>query len=388
MGKIREIKGNDYVESTLRDNQICIEDMEAILNFLKSHKNVYLYGNGKCGTGFMEYCKTSNFSNVKGYITSENSESFLDKYKHGEDGVILTLKSDYYPEIMPILWGRMDSSDILFLRENTKNIFIRTFSWEYLSDHMWITLPLAKHCNVNCASCSMFSPICEKEFYTLEDIKQDIFHMKRIQLKMNRINISGGEPLLNPEFVKIVEAIREAYPKIPINIYTNALLANRFSEEELERISNISAEFMITDYELDKERLEKVYEVFDSFGIQYQVNHDGDGKVYFKKTIDFEKKVPAYEYINCQHYTFAFSVFIFKGIIYKCPLALSTKSINKYFKRMLELTDKDYLKISDMENQSQIYEFIRSRHPMCSYCPRVSETITWHRSERKIEEWT
>ena len=51
------------------------------------------------------------------------------------------------------------------------------------------------------------------------------------------------------------------------------------------------------------------------------------------------------------------------------------------------MTEKDYLELKDVTSAKQIYDFWKSRLPMCRYCPRVTEAITWKRSEKKIEEW-
>ena len=358
-----------------------------MLNFMKLHECTYLYGSGKCGSGFMEYCDVCGFD-IKGFVTSDTLKQFLEEYQPGKYGLILTLKSDYYPEILPLLWGKVDIKDILLFKESTKDIFIRTFSREYLENNMWIVLPLAKHCIVNCASCNMFSPICDKEFYTYEEVKRDVDHLKAIELHLSKINITGGEPLLNPEFVDILGYIRSRYDNLRIEVYTTALPIGNFSEEELKQIGMISPTFMVTDYGINESVFKSALETLDFYGIKYQVNLDGDGKKFYKKIIDFDRNVPKYEYINCQYYTFCFAPILFNGVLYKCPMALNSDAINGAFDKNIELTDEDFLKLCNVDKPSQIYDFWRHRLSMCSYCPPVTESVPWRKSERKIEEWT
>ncbi len=387
MSKIDEFDGNVYVDVTLNENQVDVTDMNNMLTFIKTHKNVYLFGNGLCGTGMRKYFEVCGYRNIIGNITSDTISRVVEEYEKGRDGIIFTLKSDYYQEIFPAIWGKIAIGDVLFLKERTKQIFIHTFSKEYLDNHMWLTLPLALHCNINCASCNMFSPLCEPKVYTLRDVKKDMEKMKHINVKFNRINISGGEPFLNPEIVEILEYIRSEFPNLKIDVYTNGLLLHKLPDNKLEALSKCRAEFHITEYGIQKEKLDAVYCKLDKMNIQYIIDYTDEQKLFYKKVIDFDKKVPAYEYINCQYYTYCFALFLFNGRLFKCPMALNVDEINKFSEKKIELTEYDYMNLEDVETPSQIHDFWRSRLPLCGYCPRVTEAITWRRSERKIEEW-
>lgn len=385
MSKTKEFNGDKYVELVLDENQIT--DLDQILEFIENHENVYLFGQGKCGNGFKEYADICGLTKVKDFITSDKVEEFLKRYQPGRDGVMLTLKADFYREVLPELWGKIDIHDLFFFRERSKQIFIQTFSREFLNDHFWLTLPVTKHCNINCSSCNMFSPLCEKEFYTLENIKKDLGKIKEIDLKLDRINITGGEPFLNPELLEILFCIRTLYPKLKIDVYTNGLPIMNYTDEQFELLKKCNTEIQVTEYGISDEKLKFVYNKFEEFNISYRVDFFEDSKLFFKKPIDFDRKAAPYEFINCQYYTFCFSLFVFNGILYKCAMALNAQNINRYSDKKLELTDKDYLNLDDVKSPEQIHDFWRSRLPMCSYCPRVFEVISWKPSERKIEEW-
>ena len=388
MGFKGDISGNLYVSMTFDSNQICISDMEKMLYFIESHENIYLYGKGKCGTGFMEYAQTCHFDNVKGFITSEKLDSFFENYSESRDGVILTITSQYYTEVLPLIWDRIREKDILFLREETKSIFIKSFSREYLEENMWITLPVSKHCNVNCASCNMFSPICKPECYRLDEVKRDIEKLKSIDTKLSKINITGGEPFLNTELIEIVKVLRSVYRDTKIDLYTNGVLMKRLSDEEFEILKKCDINLRITEYPGLQTSLDHVVEKLDSMDIDYELNHLEEGKSFYKKTIDFEKGVPVYEFINCQYYTYCFGILMFNGILYKCPLAMNYQEINEYFGKKIESSTKDSLALAQVDNPGQIHDYWRSRLPLCDYCPRVTEAFEWKKSERKIGEWT
>lgn len=387
MGKVKEFNGNDYVYSTLEVNQINQTDMNNLLNFVKEHKNIYLFGEGACGTGMAHYLSVCGFKNIRGNITSVSFNQKLHNYKMNEDGIILALKSDYYPEVLPIILDKIKISDILFLKENTKNIFVKTFSKEYIKNNMWISLPLALHCNINCASCNMFSPLCDKEIYLLEDIKRDLTILKKNQVNFTRFNITGGEPFLNTDILKILRYIRSEFAEKKIDLYTNGIIMSSLSDEDLRILSEYKIEFHITEYAGTQKYLNALYPRLDRLGIQYVLDYMDDNKLFYKKIIDFDKKVPIYNYINCQYYTYCFSFFIYNGKMYKCPMAMQARNINMYTDKKIEITEKDYLDLNKINSTDQIYDFWKTRMPMCDYCPRVNESIRWRKSEKKIEEW-
>lgn len=388
MSKIREYNGNNYSNSIVDYYNIDETDMENIIFFIRKYDEIYLYGNGQCGSGMKEYFDICGFHNIKGFVTSDTLQEFAKGYKRQKCGIILALKSDYYSEILPGLLKLVDVEDVLFLKERSKLVFMNTFSREYLSRNFWINLPIAKHCNINCASCNMFSPLCAREFYTLESVRKDMEKIKKIGIPLTHINITGGEPFLNPEILDILMFIRDMFPETRIDVYTNALLMANYGDQEFEKLGKCDLIFYITEYGIDMDGLSAVYQRMDEFHIKYESNYTDGTKEFYKKTIDFEHAVPKYEYINCLYYTFCRAVFVFEGKIYKCPMAMNREYINRVSEKKIEMSNKDYLVLADVNSSEEIYDFWRSRLPMCSYCPRTTEIVTWHRSERKIEEWT
>lgn len=388
MGEIRRYDGNSYVNITLDDNQIEVNEMDNLLHFIHSHKNIYLFGKGLCGTGMKEFFDVCQFDNIRGFVTSDTFEEMLSDYHKERDGIILSLKADYYAEILPLVLDKFQLKDVLFLKEKTKQIFIKTFSQSYFNDMFWLTIPLSLHCNINCASCNMFSPLCEPENYKLKKVISDLKKIQATGIKLNKINISGGEPFLNPEIVDILVNIRDLYPDLKIVVYTNGMLIDRLSIQQLELLKKCQLEFQITEYGINTEILQNVYYKFDNLGIRYIVDYTNEKKLFYKKVIDFDKSASIYEYINCQYYTYCFALFMYDGRLYKCPMALNADNINKYSEKKLERTEEDVLDVEAVGSTQQIYDFWRSYKPMCAYCPRVSKAFTWRKSEQKIEEWT
>ena len=65
---------------------------------------------------------------------------------------------------------------------------------------------IAEHCNLNCAHCSHFSPLADKILMPVEDFRRDVERMGELfNHECERFQIYGGEPLLLPESITLVE---------------------------------------------------------------------------------------------------------------------------------------------------------------------------------------
>ncbi len=100
---------------------------------------------------------------------------------------------------------------------------------------MELTIEITQYCEHGCDYCS--TNATEKgEHLPLETIKEFLEKHKNI----NRINISGGEPLAHPEFYKILSYCREI--TCNVWVYTNALdkiIYNTDVVEEIEVEANV-----------------------------------------------------------------------------------------------------------------------------------------------------
>ena len=92
---------------------------------------------------------------------------------------------------------------------------------------------IVDHCNLNCAGCSHFSPLAEPWFVKLEDFEKEWKEVADCGLKIKRIRILGGEPLLHPELGHMLEYVRGLFPDSDVNVVTNGILLKQKKEELL-----------------------------------------------------------------------------------------------------------------------------------------------------------
>ena len=148
------------------------------------------------------------------YRRKERKEEFVDYYK------LLCLAKDVDAEISMSFDGtpRHTGFDYCFPKS------------DYIWDPYWIFVHLTDNCNLNCKYC--YSPKEEKEVLlknlkkfvqgTKEKIKREYkehwpFSTIRKSPKYG-ITLGGGEPILHPDFVKIVKYLRKEFDYITVSI--------------------------------------------------------------------------------------------------------------------------------------------------------------------------
>lgn len=85
---------------------------------------------------------------------------------------------------------------------------------------MEITLEITNHCTNNCEYCSTDAGIDKLKMLSTRDVELFLSAMKYGH-EMDRINISGGEPLANPDFYEILQICKNYTDNVWI--YTNAI---------------------------------------------------------------------------------------------------------------------------------------------------------------------
>jgi len=111
-----------------------------------------------------------------------------------------------------------------------KKIYIKwqRFYLQKIDNRFFFEVQLADHCNLNCASCSHFSPIADEHFLDVDTYKKDCARFAELAGKyVRRIHLMGGEPLLHKNIVDIIEITRSNFKKSIIIIVTNGILLDR-----------------------------------------------------------------------------------------------------------------------------------------------------------------
>ena len=96
--------------------------------------------------------------------------------------------------------------------------------WLSLKVPFKIDVHVVEHCNLNCKGCSHYSPVAQKEFLDPKEYEKVLPCLARIEKSIGQIQLLGGEPLLHPQFPKLIRLTRSYLPHTKINVLSNGVL--------------------------------------------------------------------------------------------------------------------------------------------------------------------
>ena len=193
------------------------------------------------------------------------------------------------------------------------------------------------NCNLNCAYCD--TDTSNGEIYTVDDL---ISKLEKFNLKiMHSISLTGGEPLLNHEFLsEFMPKFKNKYPKVKLYIETNATLTDNL-DKILEYADIISADIKLKSsgenfdtMDLHEKFFKKVreYRVYCATTKQFECTE----KNLFAKIV-FDENITDEEIKKCcelgEKYNF---YLILQPKMNKLTPAVSPEVIQKTFDKFLE----------------------------------------------------
>lgn len=97
---------------------------------------------------------------------------------------------------------------------------------------------IVEHCNLSCRSCSHLSPILPSRILDPAAVARDLTLLGR-HYQASRVNLLGGEPLLHPDLVGMIAAVRGTRVAARVRVVTNGLLLPRMPAEFWEAVDEI-----------------------------------------------------------------------------------------------------------------------------------------------------
>lgn len=157
----------------------------------------------------------------------------------------------------------------------------------------YIEIPIVAGCNLKCNNCSFFCNYIDEILYVdIEEFKKDLKELSR-KVKINRLRILGGEPLLHPKVSDFLIASRILFPESAICIVTNGILLTQVQEEFWQTLIKYNIALDISYYPIWKDNFKAIenlikhhdiknYTIKDSSSFYNLLNKKGDSNI--KKT--------------------------------------------------------------------------------------------------------
>ena len=251
---------------------------------------------------------------------------------------------------------------------------------------------LTDHCNLNCASCTHFSPLAEPSFVNIDTFRRDFIRMgKLFSHKCEWIHLLGGEPLLNPDVIELMKIARENFSDGDIQIVTNGILLPQQDEKFWRAChdNNIQVRMTLYPIKIDIDKIKKLAEDFD---VDFNYYGPKTGRNEFTKMpLDLSGKGSAImNFFMC--WLGNRCMILREGKLFTCTTMPHVFLFNKAFNQNIPVTEADYIDIYSDITPKEILRRLAKHIPACSYCnirkhKAKASRIKWQLSKRKISEW-
>lgn len=258
-------------------------------------------------------------------------------------------------------------------------------------DVMKLDIPVVEHCNLCCKGCTAFSPLAEEEFLDYEQYCKDMRRMAELaDRSFTQITYTGGEPLLHPQFGRMLKFAYEMCPTAEIDFMTNGVLIPQQKDEFWKTCSDCGVKVRVSKYPINLDH-KRITEIEKKWGVNFEWGGGKDipVKKMWKYPISLSGDVSLRNSFKlCSQINSC--IRMKNGKIYPCNTTACIEHFNKYFNKNLELIPgKDYLELEKVKDIQEIFEFLITPPPFCRYCNRAGVTFgyDWAVSRKDMSEW-
>ena len=92
------------------------------------------------------------------------------------------------------------------------------------------------HCNLSCLDCDHASPVVRRKFADSSELMPGLKNLSEVY-RPRTLNLVGGEPLLHPKLVELIQAMKTVGLGKHVSLMTNAVLLNRLSDQFWDEIN-------------------------------------------------------------------------------------------------------------------------------------------------------
>jgi MoaA/NifB/PqqE/SkfB family radical SAM enzyme len=249
-------------------------------------------------------------------------------------------------------------------------------------------VPICEHCNLNCKGCGAFSPLVKEHCIDTAEYERDCARLSLLCGGIvEYVDLLGGEPLLHPEILKIIEITRR-YFNGAINIITNGIKLPSMTEEFWLSCKKNDVSIVISGYPIRLDH-EKIKQMAGDYGVNLEIRGFGRKLTIWNKfPLDLDgSQNPVNNFLSC--FPSNFCLHLEHGKIATCGQPFVIRHFNTYFNRNIAVSEEDFIDIYKASSLDEILLFLSRPIPFCKYCgiKKIKRGIKWDISKKEISEW-
>lgn len=246
---------------------------------------------------------------------------------------------------------------------------------------------IVDHCNLNCTGCLHFTPLAVKWFADVDRIADDLAALRKKFSKIRHITLLGGEPLLHPEYEKIVAVVQKVSPESLITVVTNGIV---LKGGVLKRFLSVCRQYGVrvkwTVYPPLIDRRNELVSAFRSAGVELFTVEVDDFYVKMNPSGGDGKSAMRF----CRRTTYC--PYLRDGRIYTCAQAFHIKDYIIAYEKATGLKSKMVSSSGmDVYDESidgwRILQYLMTPCKTCFFCSDKVRFIEWKRGGTNVRDW-
>ena len=245
---------------------------------------------------------------------------------------------------------------------------------------------IATHCNLRCRACAYLSPVMPVATVPPAQIQRDLSALARC-FHASEVRVLGGEPLLHPELVPVLQVIRASGVSDTIRVITNGLLLPRMPAGFWSLIDEVSVS-MYPGRQLDGDAAAAVARTAEKHGVRLRMKYFHYFRESYSEFGTRDARLVERIYRTCQMANVWRCNTVLNGCLYRCPQSAFLPSI-LHPPRQDGGPPPDGLAITDSPGFARrLLAFLESPEPLlaCANClGSIGRVFAHHQTPRP--EW-
>lgn len=250
-----------------------------------------------------------------------------------------------------------------------------------------VEIHVTDHCNLNCAGCTHFTPFARKWFADAQQVGRDLAALREKFRYIRHVTLLGGEPLLHPEYDKLVKVVKSVSPESLVTVVTNGLL---LKGEPLNRFLSVCAENAVrvkwTVYPPVRHRRDELVKAFRDAKVEMFMVEVGD---FYVRMLP-EGGNPGKAMRFCRKSTYC--PYLRDGRIYTCAQAYHIREYIEACRREsgedVKMCPSRGLDVYDagLDGMKILY-YLMEPCETCRFCADSFRFMEWKQSDGCVREW-
>lgn len=336
--------------------------------------------------GFIDNRETGNINGLK----IMRPDNFFKEFQAKIDAIFLAAGAQKTVKIMIDIIKKYSDCSIYMLHDiagknkispflNNGYINIRYLRKIKFSDEKptlpYFEVPITDKCNLNCKGC-LFACNAIKgcEHISKEQIIKDAKRMNSLFYDIPWIRILGGEPLMHPDIIEILNSYRQIYSYSEIDLCTNGLLITKMDESFFKCIKENDITIHVSGYKPTYNQLDKIDAKLKEYNLVYTVlKRDDFAKYYTQKPVNDAK----YSFENC---IASGCREVYRGRLMRCSAVIAFEKFNEQFGTSYKtIENEDWFDIHNSDiDPFELKKKLDECSSICKYCDvKNMEEFSW-----------